>query len=80
MIGPKVRLVLVAAAWIYVAVGIFRAMATMYVPIFHPEWPRVHSVDLDWERAAWSLLTPLVESGVLLVLLSIDQRLERKVL
>ena len=77
MIGPRLRKLLTAASWILIAFGPLLTVLTLIDLASEPG-----GVLGDEFRAVISLaiglVSPVVTGGMLLVLLSIDERIERK--
>ena len=73
--GPILRAVLVAAAWILIAAG---AISTAFAFLESGSFARI----LEWWPNAFGqlaeLVRPVVYGGVLLALLSIDQRIQNR--
>ncbi len=79
MIGRRLRIVLTLAAWGYILLGLVRSGSVIVSAIIRPpDLPYHVSMVSAWERIAWSIGETLTMGGILLVLLSIDYRLERK--
>ena len=80
MIGRRFRTFLTLAAWAYMLLGLYRAVSGIVSTLLvSPTAPHALGMVPAWERAAWSIGETFVTGGILLILLSIDQRLERKV-
>ena len=75
MIGQPLRVVLTLSAYGLIILGILRAIQLLY-PMLTDGLIPYGSGGLD--RVAWAIFAGLVEGGVLLVLLSIDQRIQKR--
>jgi len=75
MINRLLRLILTVAAYAVIALGLIRGVGLLY-PMLSDGLIPYGSGGLD--RVAWAIFSGLVEGGVLLVLLSIDQRLQNR--
>ena len=75
MIGPILRTVLVAVAWAFIAAGV---ISTAFAFLESGSFARI----LEWWPNAFGQLAdltrPVVYGGVLLALLSIDQRIQNR--
>ena len=79
MIGRRTRTFLTLAAWAYIVLGVARGLnALISVFILSPDAPRHMELVPAWERAAWSIGETVMTGGILLILLSIDARLEAR--
>ena len=75
MIGRPLRLILTFAASAVIALGFIRGIGLLYPMLTEGVIP-YGSGGLD--RVAWAIFSGLVEGGILLVLLSIDQRIQNR--
>jgi hypothetical protein len=75
MIGRPLRLILTFAAYAVIVLGFIRGVGLLY-PMLTDGLIPYGSGGLD--RVAWAIFAGLVEGGVLLVLLSIDQRIQNR--
>ena len=73
MIGPPLRRVLRVIVWIYMVAGVIAV-----APIHLTDFLGGDAVENAIPSAIFALLAPVVQGAFLLVLLSIDERLERR--
>ena len=77
MIGPNLRKLLTAASWILIAFGPLLTVLTLIDLASRPEG-MLQDEFRTLISLAIGLVSPVVNGGLLLVLLSIDERIERK--
>jgi hypothetical protein len=78
MIGPQLRKGLRWAAVVYMLFGPIVSASRFYQMVTAPNFEVMGSQFDLWTAFLLGIATTVVQGGVLLVLLSIDERLERK--
>lgn len=78
MIGRTSRLVLTVAAYGIVILGVLRGVELMYP--FATRWsgPLPYDVWTAARDAIWSVVSSMAQGGILLALLSIDERVQKR--
>lgn len=78
MIGPQWRKPLRLAALVYMLFGPIATIINVYQTSSRPEFEIVGAPATFWLHILTGLVSTVIQGGVLLALLSIDERLERK--
>ena len=78
MIGPQLRKALSWAAVIYMLAGPIVVGVGLYERTTNPGFEIVGAPFMYWLQSLVGLVATVVQGGVLLVLLSIDQRLQNR--
>ena len=78
MIGPKLRQGLTVAAWVLIAFSPLLALVTLYEIVTGEQFAHANWVGRIGLTLVVGLLSPAIQGGILLVLLSIDERIQNR--
>ena len=78
MIGPKLRRALKVAAWVLMLFGPLLTLIALYEVATSQNFALGNELGRAWVSLAVGLVSPIVQGGVLLALLSIDERIQKR--